>query len=964
MSAKPESESKYKDTIFLPETAFPMRAGLPENEPKWVAAWAQMGLYQRLRDAARGRPLFVFHDGPPYANGNIHIGHALNKILKDFVVRSQQMMGKDAPNIPGWDCHGLPIEWKVEEEYRAKGVDKDTVPPAEFRARCRAYAKHWIAEQKREFIRLGCVGDWDNAYETMSFAAEAQIVREILKFKDNGLLYRGSKPVMWSIVEKTALAEAEVEYQEKKSPQIWVRFPVADGPARLKGTDIVIWTTTPWTIPANRAIAFSARIAYGLYEVTAVQDGALAVPGLRMILADKLAEDVAKGAKATLSRVQDAGPLAGIVCAHPLRGQGYDFPVPLLEGDHVTDDTGTGFVHTAPGHGLDDFWLWMSNPQVHPKDGPAVPHTVDADGSFYPHVPLFAGKRILTPEGKDGDANGAVIRELMTAGRLLAKGTFTHQYPHSWRSKAPLIFRNTPQWFLAMDKPFSAPGGEGTLRERALAEIKKVNWVPPQGENRLSAMVKDKPDWVLSRQRAWGVPIAVFVRKADGAVLDDKEVDRRIADIVEREGADAWYARPASDFLGNAYEPGDYEKVDDILDVWFESGATHAYVLEGQMGLEDVQADIYLEGSDQHRGWFQSSLIESVGTRGRAPYKTVSTHGFTLDEQGRKMSKSLGNTVEPAAVMKEYGADILRLWVASTNYNEDQNVGPKVLKAVAETYRKWRNTFRYVLASLDGWDERERLDAAQMPELERYMLHRLSGMDGAIRKAYREYDFNAVFNRINAFCVNDVSAFYVDMRKDALYCDAPASLRRRAVRTVLDHLFQCLTAWTAPILAFTMEEAWLARGAADAEASVHLRVFPEIPAAWRDDALADKWERLRELRRVVTGALELARAEKAIGSSLEAAPLLYISDPAERDLFAGVELSELVITSSGSVVVGQGPADAFRLPDVRGAAAVFAKAEGGRCDRCWRVLPEVGTIETAAELCRRCHAALDRAGRP
>lgn len=956
MSAKPDSESKYKDTIFLPDTPFPMRAGLPENEPKWLAKWAEAKMYQRLREDGKSRPMFVFHDGPPYANGNIHIGHALNKILKDFVVRSQQMMGKNAPNIPGWDCHGLPIEWKVEEEYRAKGIDKDTVPAAEFRARCRAYAEHWIVEQKREFIRLGCVGDWDNPYKTMSFDAEAQIVREILKFKDNGLLYRGSKPVMWSIVEKTALAEAEVEYQEKKSPQIWVRFPVVDGPAHLKGADVVIWTTTPWTIPANRAVAYSDRFAYEQVEVTVAHEGALAEVGERLIVSNKLAPDIAKAAKVEFKALGRVSP-KGLICAHPLRGKGYDFPVPLLAGEHVTDDTGTGFVHTAPGHGLDDFWLWMSNPQVHPKSGDVVPHTVDADGSFYAHVPLFAGKRILTREGKDGDANGAVIKELIDAGKLLAKGSFTHQYPHSWRSKAPLIFRNTPQWFLAMDRDFKAASGEGTLRERALAEIKKTKWVPPQGENRLSAMVKDKPDWVLSRQRAWGVPIAVFVRKADGKVLDDRQVDQRIADTIEREGADAWFARPASDFLGNKYNPEDFEKVDDILDVWFESGATHAYVLEGQMGLKDVQADLYLEGSDQHRGWFQSSLIESVGTRGRAPYKAVATHGFTLDEQGRKMSKSLGNTVEPAQVLKEYGADILRLWVASTSYTEDQYVGPKILKAVAETYRKLRNTMRYILASLKDWSDAEHVEPAQMPELERYILHRLSEVDAQVRKGYAEYDFNEVYNRLNQFCVSDLSAFYFDIRKDALYCDAPSSLRRRSARTVLDQLFNCLTAWLSPILCFTMEEAWATRGAG-AEPSVHLRQFPAIPAAWRSEALAKRWDRLREIRRVVTGALEVARANKQIGSSLEAAPALYLADDADRALFTTVDLNEMAITSQSSIVMGEGPPDAFRLSDVKGAAALFVRADGQKCERCWRVLPEVGTIATAADLCRRCDDAL------
>ena len=946
----PDSAKRdYRATLFLPTTDFPMKAGLPEAEPKWLARWEEMGLYAKLREDAKGRPLFVLHDGPPYANGDIHIGTALNKILKDFVVRSRQMLGYDAPYVPGWDCHGLPIEWKIEEEYRAKGKSKDEVPVNELRAQCRAFATKWIGVQREQFRRLGCIGDWMRPYTTMAFAAEAQIVRELHKFVMNGLLYRGSRPVMWSPVEKTALAEAEVEYHEKSSPQIYVKFPVLRGPEAAGECSVVIWTTTPWTIPGNRAIAYSASLGYGLYEVTDAGEGSLAKTGERLLLGDALADATARYAKMSVVRIGDVDP-AGMLCAHPWRGKGYDFDVPLLPGEHVTSDTGTGFVHTAPSHGEDDFNLGRAH-------GLEIPFLVAEDGSFLPNVPLFAGKRILTPDGKDGDANGAVIRELIAAGALLAKGTLRHQYPHSWRSKAPVIFRATPQWFAAVDKPF--PGSnQATLRELALGAIAATRWYPKAGENRIGAMVKDRPDWVLSRQRAWGVPIAVFVHKGTGELLRDEAVNARITEAFEKEGADAWFSSDPARFLGE-HHAADYEQVTDILDVWFDSGSTHAFVVENPIDPhwpKKEHADLYLEGSDQHRGWFQSSLLESCGTRGRAPYDAVLTHGFVLDEQGRKMSKSLGNTTAPQKVAEQNGAEILRLWAASSDFTEDLRIGPDIIKAAVDSYRRLRNTIRFMLANLEGFDELERIALADMPELERFILARLASLDREVREGYAEYDFNRVFTTLFNFATTDLSAFYFDIRKDVLYCDSRLSFRRRAARTAIEALFARIVAWLAPLLCFTMEEAWTTRYGA--EESVHLNLFPETPGEWANEALLEKWQRVRALRRVVTGALEIARRDKVIGASLEAAPTLYVEDAEDARLFDEMGLAEIAITSDATIVHGKAPDGAFRLPDVEGAGVVFAHAKGEKCARCWMILPEVGTNPAHPDLCNRCADAV------
>jgi len=975
----------YSTTLFLPKTDFPMRAGLPQKEPEILARWQKLDLYEKLRAAARGRPKFVLHDGPPYANANIHIGHALNKILKDVVTRSQQMLGYDSNYVPGWDCHGLPIEWKIEEDYRAKGRNKDAVPVVEFRRECRAFAEHWVDVQREEFKRLGIEGDWAHPYTTMSFAAEAQIAREIMKFAHNGTLYRGSKPVMWSVVEKTALAEAEVEYEDYVSDQVWVKFPIASahggaGSGDLMGAAVVIWTTTPWTIPGNRAVSFSPRIGYGLYEVTDAPAENWAKVGDKFVIAERLAVDVLRQARVTAFKqiaTVSADLLASVTCRHPLKGLrgGYDFPVPLLAGDHVTEDAGTGFVHTAPSHGREDFEVWTANAAKLAARGidTTIPYTVDENGAFTAQAPGFTGRRVLNDKGEKGDANDAVIKALAEAGMLIGRGRLKHQYPHSWRSKKPVIFRNTPQWFIAMDKPIVDAAGQpaamdiagatgaakpgDTLRERAFAAIAATRWVPQQGENRIRGMVESKPDWVISRQRAWGVPIAVFVREHDDGsveILDDERVNKRIADAFEQEGADAWYATGAAQrFLKPDYDANEWKKVDDILDVWFDSGSTHAFVLEDPEhfpSLAGIKRQIdggsdtvmYLEGSDQHRGWFQSSLLESCGTRGRAPFDVVLTHGFVLDEHGYKMSKSLGNVVAPQDVIKQSGADILRMWCCASDYADDLRIGPEILKTTIETYRKLRNTIRWMLGSLAHFRADDRVAPADMPELERLMLHRLAELDVQVRRAYAEFDYKRIFAALNAFMTVDLSAFYFDIRKDALYCDPISSLTRKAALTVIDQLFRCTVTWLAPMLPFTSEEAWLARHPST-DGSVHLELFPAVPAAWRDDVLAEKWRKVRLVRRVVTGALEIERAGKRIGSSLEADPFVYVSDP---DLFAAlldIDLAEIAITSAATLVEGEGPPEAFRLDDVKGVAVEVRLAQGTKCARSWKILPSVGS---------------------
>lgn len=961
----------YSQTLFLPQTEFPMRAGLPQREPELLARWARLGLYRKLREAGKGRDRFVLHDGPPYANGNIHIGHALNKVLKDLVTRSQQMLGYDSNYVPGWDCHGLPIEWKIEEQYRAKGLNKDDVDVVEFRKECRAFAEHWVDVQREEFKRLGVEGDWADPYLTMAFAAEAQIAREIMKFAQNGMLYRGSKPVMWSVVEKTALAEAEVEYEEHTSDTVFVAFPVKMalglGPVadQLIDASVVIWTTTPWTIPGNRAISYSRKIAYGLYKVTTAPEGNWAKVGATYVLAKNLAESVFKSAKVeAFELVGDLDPteLFPVQCAHPLRGQGYDFPVPLLDGDHVTDEAGTGFVHTAPGHGREDFDVWMANGRMLAERGieTRIPYTVDADGRFTREAPGFEGAQVITDKGEKGNANEVVMKALAAAGNLVARGRLKHQYPHSWRSKKPVIFRNTPQWFIAMDKPYGeagaaagdvpaqAGGNTDTLRNRALHAISETEWVPAAGENRITGMIANRPDWVVSRQRAWGVPITVFVDKESKEILVDAKVNAAIAEAFEKEGADAWFTDlDGARFLKpHGYDPAKYERVTDVLDVWFDSGSTHAFTLEKRPDLEARRRAeggndkvMYLEGSDQHRGWFHSSLLESCGTRGRAPYDVVLTHGFCLDEKGEKMSKSKGNVTAPQDVIKDSGADILRLWVAAADYSDDLRIGKEILKTFVETYRKLRNTMRWMLGTLAHFSEEIRVaEPAAMPELERLMLHRLAELGPQVEEAYRTYDYKRVVTLLSQFMNTELSAFYFDVRKDALYCDPLSSHVRRSALTVVDHLFRCLTTWLAPILVFTAEEAWLERypEAKAGEGSVHLELFAQADEAWLDPELAERWAKIRRVRRVVTGALELERAAKRIGSSLEAAPVVHVADPDLRAALSGLDFAEICITSGAKITDGEGPAEAFRLPDVAGVAVVPARAAGVKCARSWK----------------------------
>jgi len=928
----------YRSTVFLPRTDFPMKGQLPKREPETLARWERLDMYRRLREAAKGREKFILHDGPPYANGHIHIGHAMNKILKDVIVRSQQMLGKDANYVPGWDCHGLPIEWQVEQQYRKAGRDKDAVPIIQFRAECRAFAERWIGVQAKEFQRLGVIGDWKNPYTTMAREAEAQIVAEIGKFVVGGGLYKGAKPVLWSVVEKTALAEAEVEYHDHTSTTIYVRFPVvkASDPA-LEGASALIWTTTPWTIPGNRAIAYGEGIEYAVVRVAQVADegaerGGRAMVDEKLIIAEGLIEAVCKETgivRYEIVRRLKGAELAGTVCRHPFRGLGYDFDVPLLPAEHVTLDQGSGLVHIAPGHGAEDY-------EVGARFGIEAPETVDGDGRYTAQVPLFAGQHVF-------EANDAVADKLAEVGALLARGALTHSYPHSWRSKAPLIFRNTPQWFISMET--------NDLRKKALAAIDAVRWVPPAGRNRIRAMIETRPDWVISRQRAWGVPIAVFVHRKTGELLRDQTVIDRIVEAVRAEGADVWFTADPARFLAPEYDPADYEKVDDIVDVWFESGSTHSFVLEARDDLA-WPASLYLEGSDQHRGWFHSSLLESCGTRGRAPYEAVLTHGFVLDGEGRKMSKSLGNVVSPQEVLDRYGADILRVWVVSADYSEDLRISDEILRYQADAYRRLRNTLRYLLGNLAGFDESERIPREAMPELERWVLHRLAELDALVRRACDDFDFHALFTALHNFCANDLSAFYFDIRKDSLYCDAPDSPRRRAARTVLDALFDCLTAWLAPILCFTAEEAWLARHPSEDD-SVHFRLFPAIPADWRDAALAEKWEKIRRLRRAVTGALEVERREKRIGSSLQAHPTVYAPE-ALIAAFDGVDAAEIAITSGLTFVADRPPAGAFVLDEVEGVGVVAALAEGAKCARCWRVLPEVGAQSAHPALCGRC----------
>tara|TARA_R110002126_G_scaffold1015_46_gene6239 strand:+ start:15769 stop:18804 length:3036 start_codon:yes stop_codon:yes gene_type:complete len=1007
-----DPKADYKDTVFLPKTDFPMKAGLAQKEPAILAHWQKIGLYEKLREARAGREKFVLHDGPPYANGNIHIGHSLNKTLKDLVVRSQSLLGKDAPFVPGWDCHGLPIEWKIEEQYRKKKRNKDEVPASEFRAECRTYADNWVNVQREEFKRLGILAQWDKPYLTMDYDAEAAIVAELLKFAEAGQLYRGAKPVMWSPVEKTALAEAEVEYEDIVSTQIDVAFEIVEAPnaPELVGAHAVIWTTTPWTIPVNQALAFGADVEYTLIEFIDSEGSWVAIPGSntsvalsdeffayfagkRFLIADTLVAQFAQrvaaswmvpnNKKATVGgeahMLKSAIPVkpnavAGTMARHPMAdkfpdSEFYTKPRPFLNGSHfVTTDAGTGLVHMSPDHGEDDFILCKAN-GINPVFAVEADGVYRADWEWLPRGDERSGgvinKNFNGPEGP-------ICSDLREAGALLsASADFTHSYPHSWRSKAKIIYRCTPQWFVPMDAPLSAPpppaavplptpsaqggkgetsslarsdgegdhaqhGGGATLRDVALDEIRnKVRFVPERGRRRLESMVEGRPDWVLSRQRAWGVPIALYVDRKSGEYLNDPAVNARIIEAFKTGGADAWFNADHQQFLGNDHALDDYEVITDILDVWFDSGCTHAFVLEsGKWPEQQSPADLYLEGSDQHRGWFQSSLLESCGTRGRAPYKAVLTHGMTLDKTGKKMSKSLGNTLDPKKIIDVQGADILRLWAASVDFTEDHRIGDEILKGVSDSYRKLRNTFRYMLGGLGDFTDAERVAVADMPELERYILHRLAEVDAELKRHVNDFAFGPYMRALNAFAQEDLSAFFFDIRKDCLYCDAPDDPKRMAYRTVMDILFHALTRYIAPVLVFTAEEIWQSRFADEAD-SIHLKEWPEVDAGWADPELAAKWQTIRAAREKVTEAIEPLRREKTIRSSLEAEVVYPMADlPIGTDEFA-----ELAIVADVS----------------NGDAIGVSKTDNHKCGRCWRLLPEV---EEDGMLCDRCAEVL------
>ncbi|MEO0881408.1 MAG: isoleucine--tRNA ligase [Pseudomonadota bacterium] len=991
---KPDRD--YRETLFLPKTDFPMRGGLPKAEPNWIKRWDDMKLYELMREDAkrRGAKPWLLHDGPPYANGHIHLGTAMNKIVKDIIVRSHQMAGFDASYVPGWDCHGLPIEWKVEEEFRAKGRTKDDVSPGEFRARCREYAQGWVDVQRQEFRSLGVEGEWDNPYLTMRPESEAKIVSEFLDIAMGGRLVRGAKPVMWSPVEKTALAEAEVEYKDRKVPVIWVKFPVdalnLGDPAEQAGTavnrfdlvadcigaSVVIWTTTPWTIPANQAIAFNPEIDYALYEVTEVMTeeelgfAPYAAAGDRLILAEALSRQVMDGAKVkSFERIQtvSAEALAMLAPAHPLGAD--DFwaePRPMLAGDHVTADAGTGFVHTAPAHGEDDFNVWVESGRMTQE----IRQIVDDAGCYTSDVPRFGGLDIIRTSGKKrgemGKANPEVIKALAESGNLLARGVTEIRDAHSWRSKAPVIRRATPQWFIAMD----GPGKDGkSLRELAMKGLEETEFFPPSGRNRLTSMVEDRPDWLVSRQRNWGVPLTIFVNEAGephtAALPEDKAnaINARIVDAISKGGVEAWFDTDDAIFLGDDADGHDWTKVTDVLDVWFDSGTTHAFCMRDRGIIEEQtgQVDLYMEGSDQHRGWFQSSLLECCATRGMPPYRQILTHGFIVDSEGKKMGKSEGNAVDPKEIQKQYGIEILRIWTASGDYTEDLRISDEIIKGSVETYRRLRNTLRYLLGALDGFTWKEAVPRSDMPGLEQWVLHRLKELDTVVREAYDVYDFKRVMAAIVNFCAVDLSAVYFDIRKDSLYCDALDELRRRAARAVMDEVLERLLVWLAPIMPFTTEEAFLmSRFAAGDKASVHLMLFPETPEDWLDPELATRWKQIFDVRRVVTGALEIERREKRIGSSLEASPDVFFSDQDVLNLVASEHPADLFITSDAALIAGDAPGGAFALDDVEGVAVLPKLADGTKCARSWKYFDPATADPDFPDLTPRDAAAVRR----
>ena len=936
MTAKDE-KIDFSETLFLPRTSFAMRAGLPEQEPLILNQWSEKKIYESLRNQSKGKEKFVLHDGPPYANGHLHIGHALNKILKDFVVRSQQMLNKDSSYIPGWDCHGLPIEWKIEEQYREKGLNKDEVDIIQFRKECREFASKWIDIQREEFIRLGVIGDWSNPYTTMSFNAESTIVKEFFKFLENGSLFRGSKPVMWSTVEKTALAEAEIEYKEHKSTWIYVKFPILESnDPDLLNASVVIWTTTPWTIPGNRAIAFGEDIKYSLFKVDDISDDSHAQKGDLLVFASDLEEAVKSECRIkSFNKIKDIEDISSLKCSHPFRDGGYDFNVKLYSADYVTLDQGTGLVHIAPGHGPDDYELGV-------KNNIDVPETVDGDGKYFDHVPIFAGKKIFNEDGSDAEANVAVIIELKNNKALVGKGSLRHSYPHSWRSKAPVIFRNTPQWFIGMEA--------NELRKKALDSIEKVKWFPDQGKKRIFSMIENRPDWVVSRQRAWGVPLSIFYEKKTGSPLINTELNKKIIKLFAEEGSDAWFKYSKEEWLEGYEDPNNFEKVDDILDVWFDSGCTHAFVLEDND--EPWPASLYLEGTDQHRGWFHSSLLESCGTRGTAPYESVLTHGFVLHEDGAKMSKSSNNIVSPAEVIEKSGADILRLWVANSDFSEDLKIGSEIIKSNVDTYRRLRNTIRFILGNLSDFSEGSSLEYSDLTDLDKYILSQLAILEKNVLRNYEIFEYQKVFTLIFNFCTNELSSFYFDIRKDSLYCDSKSSKIRRSTQTVLDILFHHLLRLLAPILCFTIEEAWQSRMGSNT--SIHNENFCSIDETWIRNDLDESWSFYKKLKRLINGAIEVERKNKTIGSSLEASVILFINDDKKINLVNNEMVEQVSIVSKIEIKKEGLPQNCYTLDDDKSIGVVVSRVDGHKCERCWKYFSKL-----TDNVCIRCKEVIE-----
>jgi isoleucyl-tRNA synthetase len=920
-------EKQLKESVFLPKTEFQMRGDLAQKELLWIEKWEKKDLFHQLRLLSKGKPKFILHFGPPYANGHIHMGHALIGVLKDAVNKSYQMLGYDAPLVIGWDCHGLPIGWKIEEMYLKQGRKREDVPVLEFLKQCREFAQHWLDVQKEEFKRLGIITDYKNPYSTMAKESEAIICEKFFEILKKGLVYRGKKPVMWAVVEKTALAEAEVEYQDKESDAIFVKFPiVTTGSKKLEKASAVIWTTTPWTIPGNRAIAYSETINYVVIEANSE----------RYVIAEdllqKFSDEAGVGHCEVIDRVCKED-LEGTVCSHPLANLGFSREVPLLPAHHVTTDAGTGLVHIAPSHGLDDFILGQ-------KFGLAIEDSVNDDGTMNAKLPHFGGIHVYK-------VNQPVIDELKSAGNLLRAYKITHSYPYSWRSKSPLIFRTTDQWFISIDR----------IRGTLLEEIDKTKWYPSQYVNRIRSMVEKRPDWCISRQRLWGVPIALFLEKATGNILMDEEVLARTIEVFKGEGMEAWYTRETSHFLGPKYNPDDYVRVTDTLEVWFESACSHHYVLETR---DDMQwpADLYFEGSDQHRGWFQSSLVESVCVTGKAPYRNVATNGFVLDKNGKKMSKSLGNVISPDEITSTLGADILRLWCLNSDYSEDVRIGNEILKQQQDLYRRFRNTLRYLLGVTSNFNTADAVVYEDMPELEKFVLKRLYDLDLMMRESIERYDFQTFCVALQTFCANDLSAFYFDIRKDSVYCDAMDNPKRRACMTVMSEIFMCLSHWLAPILSFTAEEAWEMSPLNKRKTSIHTELFPKIPVQWNNKLVIQKWAFIQSVRKLLTETLETERAAKRIGSSLEAAVTVYALSPDDLLIMESVDMAEIAIVSSAEIVHVSEMPPGIALDSAISVGVAVRQATGLKCERCWKIGEDVTKQRTEhygdANLCHRC----------